>query len=501
MNKQIKTVLQNYKTDVAGNFAIIFAASALVLLAGVGVAVDASIAQKNKAHLQDTVEALTLVAAREGITDPVELQRVADQYFSLNFSGAEAVNLEIVSFAKVGDTYTVELGNRITPQFANLLGVNTLDIRASSSVVYGQRNLDLALILDNTGSMRGAKLAALKTASHNLIDILYASPSAQAGTQIGIVPFASWVNVGRSHGNDAWLDQRGTSPQNGTYFDQNVSRFDLFNTLGVSWNGCVENRLPPFDIDDSPADPTNPMTLYQPAFSPDMADNRRNGYNYVADNTRGNFMTRLRNTNKYNGNLPRGVNGPSQMVDSSCSDTRREVTPLTNNVRQLKSRINAMYAQGYTNIANGASWGFRLVSPHVPFTQARTYDTTLNQKAMVILTDGAQTMGGARGIFRSGYSPYGFIGEPTLSGETRRLDGNTPKAVLDSKLAQTCAAAKAKGILVYTITFELNDRPTQNLMRNCASSPQNYFDVATAAELTPAFEQIAASLGELRVAH
>ena len=216
MNKQLKTVLQNYKTDVAGNFAIIFAASALVLLAGVGVAVDASIAQKNKAHLQDTADALTLMAAREGIADPAVLQRVADQYFSLNFSGAEAVNLEVVSFGKVGDTYTVELGNRITPQFANLLGVNTLNIRASSSVVYGQRNLDLALILDNTGSMRGAKLAALKTASHNLIDILYASPAAQAGTQIGIVPFASWVNVGPSHGNDAWLDQRGTSPQNGT---------------------------------------------------------------------------------------------------------------------------------------------------------------------------------------------------------------------------------------------------------------------------------------------
>ena len=157
-----------------------------------------------------------------------------------------------------------------------------------------------------------------------------------------------------------------------------------------------------------------------------------------------------------------------------------------------------MYAQGYTNIANGAAWGFRTISPNAPFTQGRPYSDKKTQKAMVILTDGEQTIGGPRGGFSSGYTPFGFLGEPAVNGKTRLTGGNA-KSALDNKLLEVCTAAKAKGILVYTITFELNDVATKATMAQCASAAGMYFDAKNASELTPAFKKIASSLGELRI--
>ena len=486
---------RRFMNDTAGNFAMLGAIGTMAMVLGVGLAVDTALLRKTKLDMQNMADVISLAIAKEELSDKADMRALGDAMLLSQFGDT---SVKISDMSKVDDDYKVSLNTNAKTIFMQIIKRDQVSISVNSQTTYERLNLDLALVLDNTGSMKGTKLTALKAASNDLVDTLMDGRPAAAGTQIGLVPFAQWVNVGDQYARETWLDQRGASAQNETYFDRPVSRFDLYDTLGVRWNGCVENRLPPYDVDDTPADPANPATLFQPAFHPDMSDNVRRGYTYLADNTGGNSIARLKSTAKYSGALSGRTAGPAYAVDTSCSDDRRKLTPLTGNKGVIKRAISDMYAQGYTNIANGASWGFRAISPHAPFTQGRPYSDKKTQKAMVILTDGEQTIGGPSGDFRSGYTPFGFLGEPAVGGKNR-LTGASPKAALDSKLLQVCKAAKAKGILVYTITFELNDTATKQTMEDCATSPGMYFDAKNAAQLSPAFREIAASLGALRI--
>jgi len=494
IGKKTKTFLK----DTSGQFAILFAISSTALVGGVGAAVDLTNLVKTKTQLQDVSDGAALMIMRSNTRSASEARNLVASYIDTHYPSHIADRINIVEATKSQTGSTVSLEQSAPLLFGRVLGKPNHSISTLSNVNLDVRNLDIALVLDNTGSMRGRKLNALKQASNELVDILYENPGARETTQIGLVPFASWVNVGRDNLDPSWVDYNGRSDQNDIYFDSQVSRFDLFSALNKNWDGCVENRLPPYDVDDTAPNRSNPETLFQPAFHPDMSDTDSNVYSYVADNTGGNHWNRLRATSKYNLSLNGSEDGPALRADKSC-DEDRALTPLTSNERVIRRGIRNMVAEGWTNIANGASWGFRVLSPNAPFTQGRPYNDPNTTKAMVILTDGKQTKGGATGSgFSSGYGPFGFLGEPARRGQ-ERLEGDNVKEALDSKLIEVCTAAKATGIVVYSITFELDDTDTQDVMRQCASDSGKYFDARNATELAPVFRAIAGNLADLRI--
>ena len=58
---------------------------------------------------------------------------------------------------------------------------------------------------------------------------------------------------------------------------------------------------------------------------------------------------------------------------------------------------------------------------------------------------------------------------------------------------------KANGIIVYTILFDETNTTVKNLMKNCASEEDYFFQSATEEELSEAFHAIGDSLSKLRV--
>ena len=96
-----------------------------------------------------------------------------------------------------------------------------------------------------------------------------------------------------------------------------------------------------------------------------------------------------------------------------------------------------------------------------------SYDDEETQKFMVVLTDGAQT-------------------EPAFGpGSTRTV------AQGEANLETLCTNAKAKGITMITIAYDLDDNATTNRLKNCATDPDKNFFVATsAAAVAGAFENI-----------
>ena len=60
---------------------------------------------------------------------------------------------------------------------------------------------------------------------------------------------------------------------------------------------------------------------------------------------------------------------------------------------------------------------------------------------------------------------------------------------------------KAEGIIIFTVTFGVSNKNTQDLFRNCATEPGNYFNTTSSSktELYDAFSTIGQRLSNLRV--
>ena len=168
-----------------------------------------------------------------------------------------------------------------------------------------------------------------------------------------------------------------------------------------------------------------------------------------------------------------------------------EITPLTNDKATLEAAIDDMVASGSTHINFGAIWGWRVVSPSEPFDEGVAYGTAENTKAVIILTDGANR------AFNTVYGAFGYPNDELLG-----VGIDTPSEVedeIDDRLEDICENMKDANVIVYTITFNLNDFNTEQLFRNCASETDKYYDSPTSAELTRTFRSIAAELKKLHV--
>ncbi len=147
-----------------------------------------------------------------------------------------------------------------------------------------------------------------------------------------------------------------------------------------------------------------------------------------------------------------------------------EIQDLTSNHQDTFNKVSNMRPYGSTHIAVGMEFGYHLLSPNPPFTAGVSYSDDETEKAVILLTDGAQTS--------RAFGPGGSYN--VQNGE--------------SNLAQLCTNMKASGIRVLTVSYDLYNQQTENRLRNCASSEEDYYDADTKHELVAAFSEITAKL-------
>jgi hypothetical protein len=141
-----------------------------------------------------------------------------------------------------------------------------------------------------------------------------------------------------------------------------------------------------------------------------------------------------------------------------------DTTGFTN----LNSKIDAMNPAGNTNVTIGLVWGWHALTKGAPLTQGSD-PAPDKDKVIVLLTDGNNTQN-----------------RWTTSGSS-----------IDARTALACANAKADNIKIYTIRVIDGDA---NLLRNCATKPNMYYEVSQASELSSVFSSIAQNLANLRIA-
>ncbi len=456
----------NFLRQEEGSVLIMVAAGAIALVGVTGMAIDIGRGQLINAKLQNAVDAAGLAAG--ATLNTADLTAVATKYINLNFAqnnlGATLKNVT-VTLSDDRKILNVSAEADVPTTITQIFGSDTMTTAAAGEVTRSNKGLEVSLVLDTTGSMAGTKLTALKDAANDLVDILFGTLETQENLWIGVVPFSQAVNVGSSHTN--WL---------------NASHYAGLNWGPTSWAGCVDARYtagrdmtddPPYDLaNPTAAVPAAPYERFKAYYWPDhnsYNDWIRSGPSYSITSTRG-----------------PNTNCPSPL------------TPLTNTKTTVKTGINALVAAGNTHISEGAVWGWRLISPrwrgywggamntnNLPLD----YNTPLMSKAVVIMTDGANTISNStRGAF--GYLSDGYLGTTNSSTAVTRLN---------TKLSTVCTNMKAQNIVVYTILFQETDTTIKNLLRTCASNPDYFFDSPTEAALQTAFNTIGDSLANLRL--
>lgn len=79
-------------------------------------------------------------------------------------------------------TLTGSVEADVPTHLARVLGVQTLAVDMQSTASLRANSTEIAMVLDNTGSMNGSKLQALKSAANDLVDTVPGGTSANAGT-------------------------------------------------------------------------------------------------------------------------------------------------------------------------------------------------------------------------------------------------------------------------------------------------------------------------------
>ena len=196
------TLINRFRSNESGTTAIIFGVSVVAMLGALGAAMDISRAVSEKSRVQTVADIASLQAARSLDGDDAQLLLGAQAVFAQHFpSGSPAT---VTGVVRNGDAVTVEAESRVDTYLAGFLGFDEVPVSVESTSTFAVNDVDIALVLDTTGSMAGSKMAALKTAAGELIDTLEAVDG--DGIRLSVVPFAQHVNVGLSRAGAEWLD-------------------------------------------------------------------------------------------------------------------------------------------------------------------------------------------------------------------------------------------------------------------------------------------------------
>ncbi|MEZ5947143.1 MAG: TadE/TadG family type IV pilus assembly protein [Hyphomonas sp.] len=510
-------LVQAFIKDRRANTAMMFAIMLLPLLVVAGATIDFARQSAMKSKAQSAIDAAILQAALQPEnTNNNDLTAGARAYFDAEMGG-DLVVVDNFSVKRVGDTFQATMSGSTDATLLGLIGISALPLSASSEVKMSERKFEVALALDTTGSMTGNKLANLKTSANQLVDRLSTATTASDGVKFAVVPFAATVRVGSGKEAEQWMDDAGKSKRSADNLIPNVNRFALMKHLKKDWTGCVEARLPPYDVTDEVATNSDPDTLFAPVFVPDDLDNKWMYPNtYVNDvATWGTMLDKIGNVKKYGINSTADAAFPNKwsnvstqtpykfFVDSNnysgpnslCES--EEVLPLTTSVSKTKAKIGALTAAGSTNTTEGIMWAWRMLSHGAPFSEGAPKSNKNVDKIIVLLSDGNNHVNYRSDARGSDYFAYGYINNGNLPGAPAGATQQQIWDAMDARTLEACSNAKADGVTIYTIRLELADSRSDNLLRGCASSDSHYLDVPDADQLDAAFAKISNDILQL----
>ncbi|WP_299851219.1 vWA domain-containing protein [uncultured Roseovarius sp.] len=229
-----------------------------MLMAGIGI--DTMRHEMERTRLAAVADAASLAGA--AAADNTAAKAVVEDYFDkigmreyLDAFGEDDIQITL-NTSKV----TVNTSIDVETYLMRVMGVETLSAEADSTAEKRIPKLEISLVLDVSGSMRGSKLTEMKKAAKSFVTKII--DSADPGDAvISVVPFSFGVTppdvvyealtVDETHDNSTCLvfseaDFSDTAIDPDVTYAQQIytSRYDIngdFNTLNASWRSCYDD--------------------------------------------------------------------------------------------------------------------------------------------------------------------------------------------------------------------------------------------------------------------
>jgi Flp pilus assembly protein TadG len=331
------SLLSRFRKDHSGNVAVLFGFAAVPIIGLAGAVVDYGRAASARTTLNAAVDSAALMVARDASkTSDSELKNRAEALIRSNLAGNATATLDgyTVTIDRTARTVNVTANATVETSAARVIGFDSIAVASSAQSAWGTNTIELALVLDNTGSMASSnKMTELKKASLDLLKIMKDASTATDQIRVSIVPFATQVRLPTSYKDASWLryDQTRTTGSGRSRTTETITK--------STWTGCISDRDKPYDVND--ASPGANATLYP--------------------------------------------------ADFCAQSSLTPIRPLTSDWTALESTVNAMTPVGNTNVTIGAAWGLASLSQGAPLPEAAAATTPRLTKYMILLTDGDNT--------------------------------------------------------------------------------------------------------------
>ena len=417
--------INNFLKSTSGSIMPTMGILAIPLTLAAGAAVDYSLYSNFRSKVQSSIDIASLATSHqlgpifnsvpENLNDEQtkeyikkELEDYANVFMKENMGNSSIGTYKIEAKYTTGSLtaagsvsltanieYDTIFGSKNSPPpfFVDIINEDII-----SAVQIGDRTVELALVVDNSNSMKPPKLAELRKASTSLVNSIFGSASLSSRedpVQFSIVPFAGMVRLDPSNKNASWMDVNGVAPTHHDNFDwlnsyvgspQPVrdgngvkvdgkwkTRMDVFKMLGTSWAGCVEMRPWPHnvldtvtsnsgtqsqidrsvDIDgDGINDSGNLNALFVPFFAPDEPDEYypdKNGNKKL--NAVSNSIKHKRDKQRYGNNYLYDFKTPDNKIHQPTKTNYAPVKDAITINRQIE-RTNWMFKY-QTNLKTG----------------------------------------------------------------------------------------------------------------------------------------------------
>jgi Flp pilus assembly protein TadG len=569
--KTIAAVARGFLRAKRGNVAMMFGLALVPLVLAAGAGLDYSRAMLVRQQMGEALDAAALAVGSTTGLNATTAQALAQKYFDANYTVDKtsfgSPTIQPLTYNANGSV-SITANNSMNTILMNLVGIPNIPISTTSTVVWGQSKLWVALVLDNSGSMSqgdasGSKMSALKNASQQLLTTMQNASATAGDVQVSIVPFVKVVNVGTANVGASWIDWSDWSkpPVTDQVHDTHQADSDselngwplksfgpgdscpYSNSMGYLCNanatnnsncspdnsgGCINiiassGATKGFICPSMHGSGTSdglPYHFYNGCWTGTTWDNSYsqqtgssatcNGHsasNCTCTGSSGSKVCSAKNyphtwvanrTGTWDGCIMDREWKPAASTDYDETNTTPSsgytnfpaennqycavatVTPLGYNWTTLSNQITAMTAYGATNQAVGFEHGWQTLTPGLPYGTPSVPANT--SRYIIILSDGLNTEDRWWG---------------NGSTESTTQDGN-----IDTRMNAVCTAAKADGIIVYSIYVNIGGTDGNSApLQNCASDSSKYFALTTTNGVVTAFAQIAEQITNVRVVH
>ena len=195
---------QNFRSNQSGQTAIFFAISLFPIIAAAGFCLDYQTQLERQVKVQAVLDAAVLAAARVRQTGASEddIEAALTNFVTPQVDYLPGLDCAPPNVTVPADELSIKATLSCTQKTSlmALLGQETVGVKVASTSNYAINALDVAFMIDVSGSMRnGNRLVDLKAAMTDALDILLPSsapPEATANTRIAMASYGSMLNAG-----------------------------------------------------------------------------------------------------------------------------------------------------------------------------------------------------------------------------------------------------------------------------------------------------------------